>query len=494
MNSRLPQLTPLDGDRAPFGTALSTSSGVGLDLATAGYVDLASAGYVEEEYLLSGTAGLWESGEPGSPHPIDAGIAYRTRLLVRYPTDPARSSGVTHVEPLHPHMDAGLSWDALAPHFIRRGDAWVGVTVYPHIAGVMRDQVDPSRYNALLVPGDGTEWDIFSDALELIRGGDVGALRTSRIVLSGWSATGSFCRVFARERFATARGGLVDATAIFISSGGAGLAGYPLLSPSSRPVADDDERRTVRDAGIPVFEILSETESETHREQLRADSDADGDTYRLYQIAGAAHVEGWSGGRLTNAAALAAAGVSGLGGVDVREQRTDARSDLIARALMDHLVRAIDGVSAPVAPRFSYSADADSPERMLRRDADGNVIGGIRAPWVEVPLAAYAPHGTPVDSSAADGGGASWTPLADRRLAAGLIGTMESFSPEVVHARHPDARDYRQRFDDATAALVAERMLLAEDAAELSATASARWAAASSPAAGPAAGIASSIP
>lgn len=458
MSSPTSRLEPLRGTRPPFGAAF----------------DLSAQRYEETEYLLTGTAGTWLSAAVGAPRQAETGIAYRTRILVRRPIDPGRASGITHVEPLHPHMDQGLSWDALAPHFIRRGDAWVGVTVYPHIAGIMRERLDPERYEKLLVPGEGTEWDIFSDAVELIRNDALGALRTTRVVMSGWSATGSFCRVFARERFAAARGGLVDAVAIFISSGGAGLAGYPTLSPSSRAVEDDDSRRTVRDVGMPVFEVLSETESETHRAHLREDSDEPGDTYRLYQIAGSAHIESWSGGASSNAKTLATAGLDN-GGVPVREQRTDARSDLVARALLDHLIAAVDGVAPPHAPRFEYADGDVQPAQMLRRDADGNVVGGIRSPWVQVPLAAYAPHGTPEGEG---GEGPDWTPLVDRALAAGLAGTMTPLSKDDIISRYQDAGAYRRRFEEASRDLADAGLLLTEDLVELNESATPRWAAA----------------
>lgn len=465
MSSRTWRATPLEGLRPPFGAAYDPASGQG--------VDLAVHGYVESEHLLGGTAGDWRSGEPGAPSRGGAAVPYRTRLLVRRPIDPRRESGIVHVEPLHPHMDAGLSWEALGEHMIRRGDAWVGVTIHPHIAGQMRELLDPQRYGALLVPGRGTEWDILSDALDAIRHGAVEGLRSTRIVLSGRSATGSFCRVFARERFATARGGLADAVAIFISSGGAGEAGYPRLSPGDRTIDDDDPRRTVRDCGIPVFEILSETESETHRDQLREDSDSPGDVYRLFQIAGSAHIEDWPGAGSTNATALAAAGLD-TGTFGVVEPRSDARSDLISRALMDQLVGVLDGGVAVRAPRFVYDQSAEEPGRMLRRDADGNALGGIRSPWVEAPLAGYRPHGTALP--APDGAtGPDWTPLADRALAAGLVGTMRAFTDAEVTGRYGDESDYRQRFVQATARLVAAGLLLAEDADELDATASQRW-------------------
>lgn len=471
MNISSTTVTPLEGGRAVYGSMHDPDSDSGIG------IDPASVGYAEDELLLSGVAGLWGTAEPGSPRRLDASIPYRTRVVVRYPTDPTRRSGVTHIEPLHPHMDAGLTWSGLAPHLVGRGDAWVGVTVYPDVARLMREQIDPERYRPLLVPGGGTEWDIFSDALEALREGRLGTLPGNRVILSGWSATGSFCRVFARERLAAARGGLVDAVGIFISSGGAGSAGYPALSASSAPIADDDPRRTVREVGVPVFEILSETESETHRAQLRPDSDDPDDTYRLYQLAGGAHIEDWPGEWSTHARSLAAAGVD-LGGVPVREQRTDARSDLIMRALLDRLVDCTQGIPAPHAARFDYAQGEVPLTRMLQRDGDGNVMGGIRSPWIQAPLAAYTPHGTPApdpDSDAVDG--PTWTPLVDRALATGLVGTMSPFSAQEARRRYGDESAYLRAFADAADALVTDRVLSAADAAELITTAPQRWAA-----------------
>lgn len=465
-------VTFLDGARAPFGTA-ALSPGAEVPAASRLTIDLDGARYVEEEFLLSGSAGTWETGDPGAPRRRDDGIPYRTRVLVRRPSSLRDATGVTHVEPLHPHRDAGLTWDALAPHLLRRGDAWVGVTVFPDVARLMRDELDPGRYGHLLVPGLGTEWDVLSDALGAVRENALGALETRRIVLSGWSATGSVCRVFAREGFATARGGLVDGIAIVISSGGAGPAGYPPLTPDAAMVDLADPRRTVRDVGVPVFEILSETESETHRAQLRDDSDDAGDTYRLYQLAGAAHIEDWPGRHATNAQTLAAAGHAD-GAVPMREALTDARSDLVVRALFDRLVDAIDGHPAPRAPRFAYETGDVLEERMLRRDADGNVLGGIRTPWIEAALAAYAPHGTP----AAEGSGPDWTPMANAGFAARLTGTMTPFPPAEVRRRFPSRESYREAFTASTDVLLADRMLLADDAGELISAATRRWEAA----------------
>src|SRR6185312_2441504 len=70
---------------------------------TAAPIDLASMGYVEEEYFLEGEATAYDFQSP----PGDDGVwsvktttkaPYKTRLLVRRPTDPARFNGSVFVE------------------------------------------------------------------------------------------------------------------------------------------------------------------------------------------------------------------------------------------------------------------------------------------------------------------------------------------------------------------------------------------------------------
>ena len=449
-------------DSRPFGTSFLPESGVG--------VDLTPAGYVEEEYLLSGRAAIWgASAVPGDPTTLRSGIPYTTRLVVRRPADAGRASGVVHLEPLHPHRDGGLTWRGAAPHILRSGDAWVGVTVYAHLASLLRERIDPERYAELDLPAAGLEWDIFADAAQAIRGGQVPGLAVERIQLSGWSATGSFVRVFVREGFAARRPGLVDGAVVFISSGGAGDAGYPPLSPDTASIALDDPRRTIRDAGIPMFEVLSETESETHEHQTRDDSDADGDRYRLYQVAGTAHEELWLRRVLTNNEMLEAVGIPARDGADVVEEFSDGRLDLVAQAALQRMSAWVaDGTPPPSFPRFGFDGEADGENRPLARDPDGNVLGGVRTPWVEAPLAAYAPHGTPVSAD----------PGFEQLFGAKLTGTMTRFPAERVRERFPDEDAYRAAFSAATGRLEVEGLLLAPGAEELRGSITERWRAA----------------
>jgi hypothetical protein len=226
----------------------------------------------------------------------------------------------------------------------------------------------------------------------------------------------------------------------------------------------DDPRRTIRDIGIPVFEALTETEAETHEAQTRDDSDEPGDRYRLYEVAATAHIEPWNGEVLTNSAMLEAAGMPAPD-PEVREELSDARFDLVARALLTRVDAWIaTGTLPPRAGRFAYVGEQRGENRELARDADGIALGGIRTPWAEVAVAAYRPHATPVDPDGAFG--------------AFLTGVMERLPADEVRRRYGDDPTYAARFTAATRALVDAGLLLDEDAAELLASIPRRWEAA----------------
>lgn len=456
MTSRPPRLALLEvPGTVPFGAAHAPELEAG--------VDLAARGFREDEYLLRGSAATWRLSEtPGSPERLTAPVPYTTRLLMRRPVDPDRASGTVHLEPLHPHRDGGLTWRAAAELVLREGHAWVGVTVFAHQVQLLRERLAPARYEALDLPPGGLEWDVLGQAATAIRA--LPDLRADRILLSGWSATGSVVRVFLREGFAARHAGAIDGAVAFISSGGAGPAGYPGLSPDDPGVPLDDPRRTLRDVGVPVFEVLSETEAETHEAQTRDDSDEPDDRYRLYEVAATAHIEPWNGEVLTNSAMLEAVGMPSPDPV-VQEELSDARLDLVARAALTRLDDWIaTGTAPPRGDRFEHTGAQRGENRDLARDADGIALGGIRTPWAEAPLAAYRPHATAVEPEGAFG--------------AFLTGVMTRFPADEVRRRYGDEQTYRARFTAATEALVAAGLLLAEDAAELLAAVPGRWAAA----------------
>src|ERR1700733_828913 len=109
-------------------------------------LDLKKAGYVEEEFIVSGTANVYDWAPDGSLTVKNANAPYSTRILVRRPADRARFSGHAVVELLNPArrfdwaMMSGYSRDSLIEH----GDAWVGVTM-PGSVDALR-KFNPARY------------------------------------------------------------------------------------------------------------------------------------------------------------------------------------------------------------------------------------------------------------------------------------------------------------------------------------------------------------
>ncbi|PRY13054.1 alpha/beta hydrolase domain-containing protein [Kineococcus rhizosphaerae] len=455
-----------DTGSVPFGTAHLPDLAMG--------VDLAAHGYVEEELLLSGAAAVWHRPVPGGeavPRAVES--PFRTRVLVRRPAEAATASGFTLLEPLHPDLDSALVWNDVHPWLLREGHAWVGVTAFAHLATQLREEIDPERYADLDLPHEGQQYDVLAAAVRALAAGDLlGPVAPGPVVLAGMSATGSTCRVFLQdgfhERCSTPAGRrLVDGYLIAISSGGAGAAGYPPLSPGDAVLAADDARRTVTGHGAVVVELLSETESETHGPVLRADGDETDDRYRLVQVAGTAHVEARPS-VLTNRQQFEDAG-GRRPAFAVREPLSDARFDLYARAALAALRRWItDDVPAPRADRLHLRPGAEE----LERDEDGTALGGVRPPWVQVPLAVHLPHGTASEECEPP---PPWMPFSDPEALARLVGTVRRFPLAETRRRYGTRAAWLRRFAAATGQQVAAGWLLAEDGTELLHHAPERW-------------------
>lgn len=462
MSRTTARLIPSDRGSAPFGTTFLPEVRMG--------VDLTPLAYLEQEYLLSGTAAVWRHGADGRQEQLRGDIPFTTRVLIRRPV--SGGSGLLQVEPLHPDLDSALVWNAIHPWIIRGAHSWMGVTVFSPVSRQLAEVVDPERYAALDIPEDGMQYDVLAAGVRAALAGEFGALGAERVILAGMSATGSFCRVALQDGFHerwTRDDGrpLIDGYVIGISSGGAGAAGYPPLSADDVELAADDPRRTITPRGAVAFEVLSETEAETHERVTRDDSDAEGAVYRLYEIAGTAHVEARPSVLTNQQQYERRAGARPA--FEVREVRSDARFDLYLRGAfdaMEHLLT--DGTAPPRAGRFEHVPGADE----LVRDSDGNVIGGVRSPWVTVPTAAYAPHSTPSPDCEPP---PEWMPFSRPEMLARLIGSMRPFPILELRERYGSRAAYLDRFAAAVRDAVDGGLLLAADADELLRTAPQRW-------------------
>ncbi len=146
--------------------------------------DLAGVGYRQREFFFEGEAnrfsnvnefqpdGRWEAEPAGT-------AAYKSRLIVYRPDDPADFSGTVFVEWLNvtSGFDIAPSWGTGHVELLRRGHAWVGVTAQRvgiegsenGIAPLHLKAANAERYGSLEHPGDSYSYDMFSQVAQALR-------------------------------------------------------------------------------------------------------------------------------------------------------------------------------------------------------------------------------------------------------------------------------------------------------------------------------------
>ena len=114
-------------------------------------LELDKLGFVEEEFLVRGTANVYDwPADPAQDLIVKYRNApYATRILVRRPADLARFSGTVVVEVMNPAraFDMAIVHGFLSDSLLERGDAWVGISAPGVIDSLKR--FDSSRYGPL---------------------------------------------------------------------------------------------------------------------------------------------------------------------------------------------------------------------------------------------------------------------------------------------------------------------------------------------------------
>jgi streptogramin lyase len=452
-------------------------------------IDLGALGYVEEEFLVAGTAGIYDWPDGREPVARVHG-PYATRILVRRPRDARRFSGTVIVEGLNPStpVDLPIMWGHSHRQFIADGHAWVGVTVKPYTLRSLR-RFDPVRYGELSMahpaggpvcaegainrwsqpstPAEetGLAWDILTQLGALLKsGGAANPLHVTakRLYMTGQSQTAGYARtwasVFAPYTQAQSGGPLYDG---FLYSGSPPWQ-VPLHQ-CATSFADEDPRSRTAPAGVPVIELFAQGDLGTNFISRRADSDRAPDLYRRYEVAGAAHVDPWEGRSFADAVDARRATGQEAGPPLACQPAGVQDTDFPARHAINAAWRHLDAWvrKASAAPRAQPLqmrvplAEPFDPERAFFTDDVGNAKGGVRSPLVDVPVARYVGAKTGAFSCMFDG-------------------YMYSFDAAQLRQLHGDARQYLRRVQASAEQLRREGWLTAEDARELVAEARAR--------------------
>jgi uncharacterized repeat protein (TIGR02543 family) len=402
-------------------------------------------GYVEEEYFFSGTGNLYEYTPTGiqlvatCPAAATLGctsIPYTTRMLVRRPVKRNDFSGTVIIEPLNPsaNFDIAGIWDRSSKYFVRNGDVFVGWTSKSVTVNTLKT-FNPTRYAALewsympFVPGgnnavyDGITFDIAAQIGALFKDNGPASpthdLDVERVFEAGFSQDGAFTFTQAETFHALERmpdGGPIYDGYVPGGTRGPSNVNFGLTPAGALPAGDPRVQMQPRD--VPVIHINTETEIAigvlvpNGLAYRRADSDADDDRYRLWEVPGSSHVSNdLHDDVLTlslNLAELLGIPASALPPVGCTHQQ-----------FVNGPVMGIPGVIDPNPFPFSNvenAAFADLTDWIGRRhtspphagpievtatvpptvarDAFGNALGGVRTPFLDAPTATYVPTDT----------------------------------------------------------------------------------------------------
>jgi hypothetical protein len=290
--------------------------------------------------------------------------------------------------------------------------------------------IDPARYGSLEHPGDAYSYDLFTQIARAVRaGGGLGDLRPERVIAAGESQS-----AFLLTTYVNGVQPLTQAFDGFIlhSRGGAPSPLGEGDGPIDVATALAGKPTIIRtDVGVPVLIVETESDLVTIIGYYPARQD-DTDRLRLWEIAGSAHVDRTVLGPHEE-------------GIDCGVAINDGPQKFVVAAglrAMDTWVRT--GKAPPKAPRLDVELKDGKP--VLRRDADGNVTGGIRTPQVDVPVATLGGEPGPNPS-----------------VLCLLLGSTKPLDASRLAALYPTRQAYVDAYRKAADAAIASGFVLADD-------------------------------
>jgi Alpha/beta hydrolase domain len=355
-------------------------------------ISLAQDGYTEREYLMSGTANIYrESGAWGSNGRWNVSVSksdvpYTTRLIVRYPTNPAKFNGTVVVEWLNDTTggDQDPVWSEIYQEALSEGYAYVGVTAQTEGMNELKSW-DSVRYAALGDTNDGQSYDIFTQAAQAARDQSatlLGGLAVHEVIGAGDSQS-----AFRLLTYVNAIQPLSRAYNGFLLVGRGALPapiGTGLVAPSPLPALI----RT--DNTAPVIQI--ETEGDIEELGFAYARQPDNSYLRTWELAGAAHIDLHEGLYEANTieresptltAPACVFGVVANGATQPDNMGVYELEDSALAALQKW-------VKAGTQPPHGNEISTTPFFNIVERDKYGNALGGIRLPDIQVPAETYS--------------------------------------------------------------------------------------------------------
>jgi hypothetical protein len=436
-------------------------------------IDLRAHHYVEQEYLMKGVADVY-SGTTGGPLTVDSHGPYETRILIRRPANPRDFSGRVIVELNNPtsNYDVDIVWAADHNYFMASHDIYLGISIKPVVLQAMK-KFDPKRYAGLSMANPdpsntcpqgskttetGLAWDMISQLGALLRShSHFNPLRNEHVqdvYLSGYSQSGGYMITYINDIVPHYH--LAHDAPIYDGYLIAAGYGFTELAPINQcatpavpgtpghPEEPGVEQFVVHPPkGVPVIDVqtLSDSYSFFGWAGLQRDSDTRTDRYQLYQIPGASHIWAYQVEFTPGPAELVRAGYPAD---DWKDNCLDPINPFPLQYFMDAAFANLDrwvrrGIAPPPAPLIAAEGGG-TPGATMKTDSNGNAEGGVRNPYVDVPIATY--YGTTPGEGTCELLWGHWAPFSSTKLHQ-LYPTHADY---VARVRRDAEKDVRERF------------------------------------------------
>ena len=390
------------------GVAVTSTPAPGKPALLLGAFDIASVGYVAEEFFISGTASSYSPaaklGPDGRWSVTPSGAAdYTTRIVLLTPSDRARFNGTVLVEWLNVSggIDAPAVWMMAHREMLRAGYGYVAVSAQRvgveggvNLMGIdmsLKSQ-DPERYSSAapsrrrlllrhLLPGRATG---HGGRANILRG-----LRAEHIIALGESQSALFLTTYINAVDPLAQ--VYDGFLVHSRFGPAA----PLDGGSIFDALESNTSQAVAfrpDLRVPLVTIITETDLfGGPRQGYHSARQPDNQRLRVWEIAGTAHADNY-----TIQVAPIDTGSAALTDIVAAY----APTHMLMGQQLDHCIN--------FAPQHHYVLQAalsqlcdwvrtDRPapsgvpielhDAQPILDANGLAQGGVRTPWVDVPIA-----------------------------------------------------------------------------------------------------------
>ena len=414
-------------------------------------------GYRAEEFFVSGTASSYTADEQAD---------YTTRIVVLTPMDRDAFNGTVIVEWLNVSggIDAPAVWFMAHREIARDGYAYVAVSAQSvgveggaSLVGAdmsLKAQ-DPQRYSSLNHPGDAFAYDMFSQVGSLVKTGAIEQLDPEVVLAVGESQSAAYLTTYVNDVDPLA--GVYDGFLVHSRFGPAAPLDGSSVYDASKPDAVDAVPFRP-DLRVPTMTVITETDLVGGwRTGYHAARRPDNELFRAWEIPGTAHADNYTirvgfidTGSVPMADIVAAyAPTNELMGTRLSYCINFAPQHhyvlQAAIAALNTWVRT--GEPAPAGQPIALT-EADPPR--LGLDANGIAEGGVRTPWVDVPIArtsGSAPQESPMSF---------------------LFGSGELFDTAALSALYPGgSAEYLARFTQALDRAIDSGFILAADRPEI---------------------------